>query len=168
MPQNCSTDISLVIDHIDSVLLNGTASEIRSLKSMFGLQDLEHKDDFAAALENGPWLWQGNQFYTNSGFFDFCDAVENVSQNSTSLPGADGVGLEKALAGYANWFKTVSLPGACASYGYADWQDEYSVLCYDTYNASSPMYTDTSLSNEFDRQWVWMTCNERKRSKSHS
>jgi hypothetical protein len=30
-----------------------------------------------SAIENGPWLWQSNSFYTNySGFFQFCDAVE--------------------------------------------------------------------------------------------
>jgi hypothetical protein len=29
------------------------------------------------AIENGPWLWQSNTFYTGySGFFKFCDAVE--------------------------------------------------------------------------------------------
>lgn len=55
MPQNCSTDVSLVVDHIDSVYANGTIEEQQSLKAMFGLEDLEHYDDFAAALENGPW-----------------------------------------------------------------------------------------------------------------
>lgn len=55
MPQNCSTDVSLVVDHIDSVYSNGTLEEQQSLKAMFGLEDLEHYDDFAAALENGPW-----------------------------------------------------------------------------------------------------------------
>jgi hypothetical protein len=98
MAKNCSSDVSLVIDHIDSVLLNGTDSEIFSLKKSFGLEDLEHNDDFAAALQNGPWLWQSNQFYRSGGFFEFCDAVENVkpnSTNATALPGAEGVGLEK-------------------------------------------------------------------------
>jgi hypothetical protein len=66
MPKNCSSDVSLVIEHIDSVLLNGTDSEIFSLKQSFGLEDLEHNDDFAAALQNGPWLFQGNQFYRNT------------------------------------------------------------------------------------------------------
>jgi hypothetical protein len=98
MAKNCSSDVSLVIDHIDSVLLNGTDSEIHSLKQSFGLEDLEHNDDFAAALQNGPWLWQSNQLYRSGGFFEFCDAVENVNSNSTNataLPGAEGVGLEK-------------------------------------------------------------------------
>jgi hypothetical protein len=122
------------------------------------------------SLENGPWLWQGNQMYRNSGFFDFCDAVEgvnrNVSQaagnNVTSLkpPGVDGVGLQKALEGYASWMKYEFLPGFCTSYGYEEWQDENSTGCLDTYNADSPYYKDWTLSNSFDRQWVWMTCNE--------
>jgi hypothetical protein len=37
MAQNCSTDVSLIIEHIDSVLTTGTADEIYALKDMFGL-----------------------------------------------------------------------------------------------------------------------------------
>jgi hypothetical protein len=113
-----------------------------------------------SALQNGPWLWQGNQFYANSGFFAFCDAVENADTPSATIPGAEGVGLEKALAGYAKWMSSSFLPGFCASYGYDEWSSNSSVGCLDTYNASSPYYSDWSLSNQFDRQWVWMTCNE--------
>ena len=162
MPQNCSTDVSLVVDHVDAVFANGTEAQQQDLKELFGLGDLEHYDDFAAALENGPWLWQGIQFYTDGGFFEFCDAVESVAPNSTVLPGTDGVGLSKALAGYADWFNSTLLPGFCAGYGYEDWQGNYSIGCFDTYNTTSPLYTDTSLSNTFDRQWTWLLCNERK------
>lgn len=158
MPKNCSKDVSLVIDHVDSVLTTGSAEEQYELKATFGLEKLEHAADFGAAIENGPWLWQGNQFYTNTGFFDWCDAVEGVNANSTEIPGAEGVGLTKALAGYANWFNTTLLPGYCASYGY--WQDDLSIDCFNTHNASSPMYTDTSLSNTVDRQWNWYLCNQ--------
>ncbi len=158
MPSNCSKDISLVIDHIDSVLETGTPQSIYALKAMFGLQGVVHNDDFASALENGPWLWQGNQFYSNQGFFNFCDAVENANQPGSIVPNANGVGLQRALAGYASWFNTTLLPGYCAGFGY--WTDKYNVACFDTYNASSPMFTDTSLSNTVDRQWQWMLCNE--------
>jgi hypothetical protein len=34
------------------------------------------------------------------------------------------------------------------------------VDCFDSYNASSPFFTDTSADNAADRQWYWMTCNE--------
>lgn len=112
MAQNCSTDVSLVIEHIDSALSTGTADDIASLKGMFGLAGLEHNDDFAALLPAGPYDWQGNDFYTGySPFFQFCDAVENAVPGSNTTTPATGVGLEKALAGYANWIKTSVLPG---------------------------------------------------------
>ena len=77
MPTNCSKDLTLVIDYIDDVLMHGSANEQFALKAKFGLEALEHNDDFGAAIENGPWLWQSNSFYTGySGFYQFCDAVE--------------------------------------------------------------------------------------------
>jgi hypothetical protein len=48
MPANCSKDVTLVIDYIDNILLSGTTSEIASLKAKFGLEAVEHNDDFAA------------------------------------------------------------------------------------------------------------------------
>jgi hypothetical protein len=170
MPKNCSKDVSLVIDYMDAVFTNGSAQEQHDLKALFQLDSLAHNDDVMAALENGPWLWQGNQFYTNTGFFDWCDYIENVlpatnRTNGTSypmIPGASGVGLKKALAGYAKWWTDIELPYYCQNLGpdYPEWAGENNTLCFDTYNASSPMFTDTSLSNVIDRQWVWMTCNE--------
>ena len=165
MPQNCSTDLSLVVDYMDNILTNGSAEDQTALKTKFGLQDLAHNDDFVTAIENGPWLWQSNQFYTGySGFFQFCDFVENVAvagnYSNATIPSADGVGVEKALDGYAKWFSTEFLPGWCQSYGYSDWNDTYSVACFDTYNTSSPLFTDYSVDNSFDRQWAWMLCNE--------
>ncbi|KAJ5730002.1 Peptidase S28 [Penicillium malachiteum] len=159
MAKNCSADVSRVVDYVDEIANSGTKEEQQTLKELFGLGDLEHFDDFAAALENGPWLWQENAFYTGySEFFEFCDYVENVDAGASVVPGADGVGLKKALQGYAKWFTTVYFPGSCASYGY--WSDENSTACYDTYNASSPIFTDMSVDNEIDRQWQWLLCNE--------
>ena len=113
-----------------------------------------------AALENGPWLWQGNSFTGTSGFFEWCDYIEN-SVNVTDaalLPGADGVGVEKALQGYADWWKNEYFPGYCESYGY--FEGTYNIECLNTYNASNPLFTDTSLSNTIDRQWNWFLCNQ--------
>jgi hypothetical protein len=47
MPQNCSKDISRVIDYIDNLAKAGNEKQLQSLKNMFGLGDLEHFDDFA-------------------------------------------------------------------------------------------------------------------------
>lgn len=48
MAQNCSKDVSLVIDYIDTVLTGGNATAVQQLKKNFGLENLEHNDDFAA------------------------------------------------------------------------------------------------------------------------
>jgi len=59
--------------------------------------------------------------------------------------GPGGVGLEKAMAGYAKWVKRVFLPGYCEEvYGY--FKSNTSVKCFDTYDANSPIFTDTSVS----------------------
>lgn len=47
---------------------------------------------------------------------------------------------------------------ACANYGY--WSDPLTTECFDTYNASSPIFTDVSVNNTIDRQWQWFLCNE--------
>jgi len=167
MAKNCSADLSLVIDHIDNVLTTGTKKEQNELKARFGLEGLEHNDDFAAALENGPWLWQSNSFTTGySGFFKFCDYIEGIytsnSTNSTgsypTTPSAEGVGLETALEGYAAWSTKELVPNQCSGYGY--WPDAGDLSCFDTYNASSPFFTDISVDNAIDRQWNWFLCNE--------
>ncbi|KAK0733165.1 serine carboxypeptidase S28-domain-containing protein [Lasiosphaeria miniovina] len=119
-PQNCSRDLSATIDSIDLVLKLGTPKQKHDLKQKFLLTDLTDAD-FASALEYGPWSWQSSQFYstTTQGFnpyYQFCDYIENVWPNSTNpVPGAKGVGVAKALEGYAKWFKEVELPGSRSS-----------------------------------------------------
>ncbi|KAL9055018.1 MAG: hypothetical protein Q9162_003783 [Coniocarpon cinnabarinum] len=154
MPANCSKDVSLVIDHIDDVFENGTAADQEGLKEMFGLGGLEHNDDFGAALEWAPWLWQSNQFYVDGGFSEWCDAVEGVSNSTTAdeIPGAEGVGLGTALAGYASWMNETLLPDFCAS-SYVYTNDSTDISCFDTYNTSNPLFTDKTLQNTADRQW---------------
>lgn len=128
MPKNCSTDVSLVIDYMDKILMGKNETAKTELKTQFGLEGLEHDDDFmgyaiftylwlifandySSMLENGPWQWQGNSFYTNySSFYQFCDAVEGVEAGAAVTPDANGVGLTKALAGYASWVKNI-IPG---------------------------------------------------------
>ena len=166
MPGNCSKDVSAVIDYIDTVLTSGSEANKTALKTKFGLEGVTHDDDFMAALENGPWLWQSNSFTTQySGFFKFCDYIEGIYSNSSnssssypSTPGPDGVGLATALEGYAAWSKAELIPGYCANYGY--WTNQYDLGCLDTYNASSPLFTDIAVNNTIDRQWNWFLCNE--------
>lgn len=48
MPANCSKDVSLVIDYVDDILINGNASAKKALKAKFGLATLEHDADFGS------------------------------------------------------------------------------------------------------------------------
>ncbi|KAK1540561.1 serine carboxypeptidase S28 [Colletotrichum paranaense] len=164
MPKNCSRDFERIIDHVDNVLLTGSDDEIYSLKKKFGLQDLAHKEDFASALVGPLGYWQSIQLYSGySAFYEMCDTVQgaigNFSAPNTTYS-ANGVGLPKALDNYASWWSTNYLPGTCASYGIEEWSDPMNVACFDSFNATSPIYTDWSAENPFGRTWYWMTCNE--------
>jgi hypothetical protein len=52
MAKNCSTDINRVIDYLDLVLTFGSQSEVHNLKAQFGLEGVEHNDDFAVFVSN--------------------------------------------------------------------------------------------------------------------
>ncbi|KAF2149996.1 putative serine peptidase [Myriangium duriaei CBS 260.36] len=159
MPQNCSTDLSRVIDYLDRVMTTGSASEVQQIKQKFGLPNVQHNDDFMAALENGPWTWQSNSPRSDAGFMQFCNYVENVfDANTTTVPGAGGVGLQKALDGYAKWFTEIELPGFCSALGM--FSGDNNTDCFNTYDGNSPMFTTTAVDNDIDRAWIWMTCNE--------
>ncbi|SPQ26465.1 40fb040e-439d-4494-9381-05300f302a92 [Thermothielavioides terrestris] len=164
-PKNCSADVNAVINYIDFVLTFGSPQQKADLKNKFMLGDLEDAD-FASAIESGPWQWQSGQFYsiTTLGYtpyYRFCDYIENVWPNSTNkVPGPWGVGLSKALDGYAKYFTEEVLPGACESSGYDDWKGKYNTRCFQSLNASNVAYKDLSPSNYMNRQWMWMLCNE--------
>ncbi|EPE10865.1 serine peptidase [Ophiostoma piceae UAMH 11346] len=168
LPQNCSADVQLVVEHVDNILLHGSAADKQALKASFGLTGVEHDDDFASVLENGPWNWQEHDFDSGySNVYQFCDYVENAvvgvfnttCKAGATTPSAKGVGLKKALNGYTKWVKDVLVPGYCEGYD-SSYVGTNNVDCFNTYDATSPFYTDISLDNAVDRQWVWLLCNE--------
>lgn len=66
-----------MVEYIDHVYESGDIERQQEIKEMFGLGALKHFDDFAAAITNGPWLWQDMNFVSGySRFYKFCDAVE--------------------------------------------------------------------------------------------
>jgi hypothetical protein len=158
MPKNCSEDVSAMIDHMDDTLLNGTKSEIIDLKSRFGLAAVQHNDDFMTVLQQfGPDLWQDTQFAGDYGFFAWCDYIEGSIDNTASST----TGPDKALDGYARWLQDATFPNPCKDYAYNDYLDgTNNTNCFETHNASSLIFLDTTLSNTANRQWVWMLCNE--------
>jgi hypothetical protein len=47
MPANCSSDLALVIEHVDTVLTTGTDADRLALKTTFDLSTVVHDADFA-------------------------------------------------------------------------------------------------------------------------
>ncbi|KAK0643964.1 serine-type peptidase-like protein [Cercophora newfieldiana] len=168
-PQNCSADLQAVITHVDETLLNGSPKVKADLKAKFKLEDLTDAD-FAGALEWGTWTWQKAQFHTiksqgSSPYHQFCDYVENMylrEKNSyvRKVPGPEGVGLQKALDGYAQWMTNILLPSFCESYRYPEFQGSMNTLCLQQQNRSNPLFTDLAVNNTGNRQWNWMLCNQ--------
>ena len=139
IPRNCSSDVKAVVSHIDSVFKKGDKREIRNLQAMFGLEQLDHPDDFANYVATPVGNWQSNE----SSVFEFCDFIETGGDDSARPGGEDGIGLKEALPNYAAWVNATS--GAyCA-------ENECS-----TY--ASDVEFDDPTDTENDRQWNWLLC----------
>ncbi|KAG8942755.1 hypothetical protein FRC04_003525 [Tulasnella sp. 424] len=152
MPKNCSKDLAAAIKKIDQTLLSGFVLKER-LKRAFGLYNLKD-DDFGRTLSRPLWSWQGMQAssYATSKedpFYQFCDAIE-THPDGTIEKTANGVGMPTALNNFAKYIKTYVASGCGAPGG----------GCYTTYDYTSNMYTDWSVSKGPGRQWFWMVCNE--------
>ncbi|KAH8671712.1 serine carboxypeptidase S28 [Xylariales sp. PMI_506] len=163
MPQNCSNDYAAIVEYVDEVFTNGTEREKTALKTMFAVEALTHDDDAAIAISSPIWYWQDIQFYSGYSFFyEMCDAIEGAfdTNSSSTSYSATGVGLEKALSNFAAWFTAEYILDYCDSYDYSDWAGEYNVQCFNSYNTSMQVWHDWTPDNEFDRTWVWLTCNE--------
>ncbi|KAG5976032.1 hypothetical protein E4U55_007511 [Claviceps digitariae] len=116
MPKNCSSDYTSVMKHIDQVLSSGDAKATYALKKRFGLEALSHNNDFGQSFIIPLWLWQSTTFVPDdtivNPLYQLCDYVENVFPETKEprLPGPEGVGLEKALAGLARWSVELNIP----------------------------------------------------------
>ena len=157
MPQNCSKDVSRVLDYVDDILEHGTHANKTALKSLFGFQKLQYDDDFAAALANPLNFWQKQQYFppiefgNYSAFYDFCDSIESGGTYNFSqpLPDANGVGLTTALQGYAAFYSYF--------YGYPQ-NGTGDISLLEGHNPKNPQFTDISVDNKYDRQWQWLLC----------
>ncbi|KAF4449036.1 hypothetical protein F53441_7686 [Fusarium austroafricanum] len=162
LPKNCTTDINKVVEHLDNIMLHGSASEIQKIKEDFGAPDLKHNDDFMNLLSYGPQSYQGASLRIRDTW-QFCDYVENADgvTDKSKLPGSSGVGLEKAMTGYARWTKEVLIPGKCESQG--PWKGENNTGCFNFGDDDSLVYKNKSLNalGIVDTvQLQWLFCNE--------
>ncbi|KAK1598240.1 serine carboxypeptidase S28 [Colletotrichum navitas] len=144
LPQNCSTDIKLVIQQVDRVLENGTAQEVDAMKQKFGLDTLGDHADFAWYLQKPIIMWA----YDPNKVLEFCDWIETSTNDGDIIEGREesGVGLEAAWTGYTSWM-----------------HQRYNEKCREEescnlYNNAVEYNTPDDL--EWSRSWVWQLCNE--------
>lgn len=150
MPKNCSSDLAAVVDHIDDVVSTGTPKEVKELKTRFGLPDLAD-DDFGGALLWPLLQWQriipGQPERQADDFHEFCDKIE-AGGASSSMDDPRGVGMDKALENLEKEFRDSIAPKLINS------------GLFPTSNPQLPLFTDTSISNESNRAWVWLLCTQ--------
>lgn len=160
IPRNCSKDVQLVVQHMDDVFTTGTQKQRQNLKARFGLERVTHADDvmYAVGLA-GPGSWQASQLASDELYMQFCDHVEDAVhvKDPAKLPGAGGVGLEKAIDGYAKFFKKI---GPVLAENFCGSSGKSSLACFNSHDPDAPRYTDTSLDNPGNPQWTWLLCKE--------
>ncbi|KAF8827196.1 hypothetical protein HHX47_DHR5000591 [Lentinula edodes] len=155
MPQNCSADVEVVIEHITEVFEGNNITAIQEIKNTFGMGSVQHLDDVAGVRSN-LWDWQDMQPTTGPGaaFYRFCDALEVKEGISASM---DGWGLEHALAAWGAYWKESYLETMCGA--------EDIATCLDSYDSTATYFTNTTIDNPY-RSWNWILCNELSFSQS--
>lgn len=146
--------------HTDPAL--GTAGQIENIKKTFGAPGLKDDADFMNLLGFGPQTYQTASLNIWDSW-NFCDYVEGVQgqANTTGLvlPGPEGVGLEKALDGYARWTREYFIPGHCSGQG--PWKGENNTDCLALSDPDNLLYANRSANNPLvNLQFFWFSCNE--------
>ncbi|SMR51895.1 unnamed protein product [Zymoseptoria tritici ST99CH_3D1] len=147
---------------MDDILLHGKKQEVDALKARFGLETLQHNDDFMFALsmtignlwQNGDWKDKeyNTQHSMVDGFALWCDSIENATAHATSSR------IEAALNGYVEFWKAF---GYDYGRGYAACPDDVAdAECFNFHEPTAPQYADTSVDNLVGRQFQWISCNE--------
>lgn len=117
LPKNCTTDWTRIVKHVDEVLDSGNETLKTNLKNQFN-QPNTTDVQFAEAMTFWLGNWQSQQLYSGkTQIFQVCDYIENQYPGSnTPSPDANGVGLDKAIAGFSkatksSWWKVDQFVG---------------------------------------------------------
>ncbi|KAG6818369.1 hypothetical protein H0H93_005520 [Arthromyces matolae] len=144
----CSSHLEQSIKTIDHILDQPHFGIL--LKALFGLQDLQHDDDFVSLLSSPLGNWQSKVWgpFGSPAFDDFCTALNKpigqLAAAATNLPYgdpsrmisvADGLSLDLSIFNYASYIKT----------------------CFGTYNDTQ--YQVTTLDQDW-RLWQFQVCTQ--------
>ncbi|CAO3607532.1 unnamed protein product [Cunninghamella blakesleeana] len=134
--EHCIKSIESVIRYVDHILLNPfNYHGKKALKKQFGVEDIQHDDDFAELLTYPLGLWQAKT-PDHDPFGKFCTIFDNTTT------------LHETILAYANYIETAA-KDACG--------DEPINRCLDTHDPKSPQYTDLKAEH---RAWMYQVCTE--------
>ncbi|OAA60147.1 Peptidase S28 [Cordyceps fumosorosea ARSEF 2679] len=152
LPQNCSADWKLVMAHIDDVLMNGSDGDKADLKRNLGVVGASDQN---AAESAASWVssWQSQQyFYGYTRPFQVCDYIENqLPEQYEPTPGAQGLGLDKALQGFFRYMQAGSGSSSPQDNSFDPWLWQ---LCnepfewWQTERAGTPLHMTTGYDTE--------------------
>ncbi|KIJ60108.1 hypothetical protein HYDPIDRAFT_99441 [Hydnomerulius pinastri MD-312] len=159
----CSAQIENTFKTVDALLDVPQAKPY--VKALFGLQDLEHDDDFASVLEGPLSAWQAKNWDPEVGsprFDEFCEALNKPILGATHIAALpvghedrlltlwDGHKADFSFLNYAKWIRENHVK-RCVDVG-ATVED-----CFGTHDDSK--FLDTSLEEEW-RLWLFQVCTE--------
>ncbi|EIN12709.1 peptidase S28 [Punctularia strigosozonata HHB-11173 SS5] len=168
MDPTCSSNLQSAIASIDNILTHpGPTGRIlrRALKSLFGLGELEHDEDFASILSQPLGSWQAKNWDPEVGstvFDEFCAALNKpfwplpsehemlpYDDNKRSIEVTGALTVDYTIVNYANYIKK-HVVSRCP-------KDMTVEECFGT--SDDTKYQDTSLDQNW-RKWLFQVCTE--------
>ncbi|KAH0585852.1 hypothetical protein H2248_007139 [Termitomyces sp. 'cryptogamus'] len=157
----CSGDLQQSITTIDDTLDMPFFRGL--LKGLFGLQDLEHDDDFVSLLSSPLGAWQSKVWgpFDSTTFDDFCTALTKPLGNSSTVAQlpfgspsrmvsvTDDFKVDFVILNYANYIKEQYV-SKCT-------ENKTVEECFGTYDDSQ--YQVTTLDQEW-RLWQFQVCTQ--------
>ncbi len=122
-PPKCMRTLEDVVEVLDTLLEFQGGVLAKRIQALFGLEDLEHRDDFMEVLASAHGGWQSRNWdpaVGSEGFYEFCDALtadggegEGEGKDGGFLMNVEGLLVAKlpilriprVVMNYAGWVK---------------------------------------------------------------
>ncbi|KAI9281102.1 serine carboxypeptidase S28-domain-containing protein [Sporodiniella umbellata] len=163
-PTHCIHAIKTTILHVDHILFSPFAQAKKNLKAKFGLEDLEHDDDFADTLSFPLGLWQNMSPTSNPFVEEFCSIFEGLTTVSDYLD-AYGRYIQKQVKEACE--DTPSVSHCLSSRNPENYKDVDNPsrawlwqVCteYAYWQTSSPIWRSTLVSRKLQASWYQRQC----------
>ncbi|TKX25636.1 extracellular serine carboxypeptidase-like protein 1 [Elsinoe australis] len=166
-PPDCIDTQQTLIDIIDNVIVRSNSTElINEIKSVFGLSNLTHLDDFANTVSTGISGWQSLNWdpaISSNSFYAYCDTITATTvQTNSTAPLRGRVSALVEAAGYAPEPNTVTsmlnlIGYVSSSVTSCARRNQTQDQCFSSYDPES--YAADDLDQSW-RLWPYQYCTE--------